>query len=39
MGGVGVGGRLKREGIYVYIIELVLLSVQHKHSMAKQLYS
>lgn len=36
--GVGVGGTLKREGIYVHMW-LIHFTVQQKHNVVKQLYS
>ena len=39
MGRMGeVGGRFKREGIYVYI-QLIHFVLQHKNNMVKQSYS
>ena len=39
-GTVGVGGRLKRDSIYIYIyIELIHFIAQQKHNTAKQLFS
>ena len=32
------GGRLRREGVYVYV-ELIHTGIQQKHNIAKQLYS
>ena len=32
------GGRLRREGAYVYV-ELIHTGIQQKHNIAKQLYS
>ena len=34
----GMGGRFKKEGVYVYI-QLIHFAVQQKHNIVKQVYS